>query len=369
MYKLLIALLLLLAGCSSQLKGYEVELIAENLKLEADESKIINSRDVEDIRCTSTKECTSFGTVKAYDYITEEKLKGEFLFDNSNYTNAKVVADRGTEKDINFYVGGDHFYKDPSGEVYRIKKGATTTIEAWDKQTKPSVIDIIKGLFVKKVLATDYEVGDAGSGYCAKIWQTTWADAHDALTATACGNVQVIMYVDSYKQNASNWSIFRVFAPVDTSAIDDGATISAASFNIWVSRILDMDNDGNDTIGVYQTTMADPTSLATADFDTIGTTPGGTPTDMNSLTDDAINTFTFDATGIGFISKTGWTKLGVREGHDVANVAVDGATEVENAIDAGSVRNATAAWHLYLSVTVSAGGAPASYTNDAIIFE
>ena len=74
-------------------------------------------------------------------------------------------------------------------------------------------------------------------------------------------------------------------------------------------------------MNVFQSTQASNTSLAIEDFDQLGTTEGATRIDIGSITTSAYNDWTLDSDGLGWISKTGYTSLGVREGHDALNSA------------------------------------------------
>jgi len=134
----------------------------------------------------------------------------------------------------------------------------------------------------------------------------------------------------------------------------------------WISNQVDPDdpqcsdsddNDGDDFITVVQTSQADTASLTTADYDQCGAisnpTEGATRIDIGSITIGAYNSWTLNATGLGWISKTGYTFLGLREGHDAINSAITfGINRVKFA---GSEATGTAN-DPYLDVTSSAGG-------------
>lgn len=123
--------------------------------------------------------------------------------------------------------------------------------------------------------------------------------------------------------------IARAFFPFDTSALPDEATISAATFNVYVNYVEDDDNDGDDWINIVQTTQASNTELVTSDYDQCGAvdnpTEGATRIDLGNITASQYNVWTLNATGIGFISKTGFTKLGLREGHDAIDSPISGS--------------------------------------------
>jgi len=123
---------------------------------------------------------------------------------------------------------------------------------------------------------------------------------------------------------SSAYIIYRVFLPVDTSGIDDGATISSANFYLYIYYKNDADNDGNDWLNlVGQTSQASPTSLTQQDFDQCGSidnpTEGATRIDIGDIGTSSYSIFQLNSTGLSWIKKLvadPYTKLGIREGHD-----------------------------------------------------
>jgi hypothetical protein len=83
---------------------------------------------------------------------------------------------------------------------------------------------------------------------------------------------------------------------------------------------------------VGETTQADPTTLAGTDINDCGAvdnpTEGATRIDLSSLGGNEWVVWTLNATGRGWIKKSGtgagaYTRLGLREGHDCIDSAVD----------------------------------------------
>lgn len=85
-----------------------------------------------------------------------------------------------------------------------------------------------------------------------------------------------------------------------------------AKYNDW--------NDGKDYYTVLQTTQASTSELVVGDYDAWDAinnpTKGSDDIDIGNISTSAYNTWTLNATGMGWISKTGNTLLGIREGHD-----------------------------------------------------
>ena len=113
----------------------------------------------------------------------------------------------------------------------------------------------------------------------------------------------------------STYTVARHFYPVDTSSIPNSDTISSATFTVETN----MAGEGDRVVGLILTTQTSGTSLASGDFDNLtlnSPAEGATRRTVNSTGD---HTFTLNATGLGWIDKAGFTKLGLRMGQDIDN--------------------------------------------------
>ncbi|QGH72420.1 MAG: metalloendopeptidase [Siphoviridae sp. ctpQM7] len=126
-------------------------------------------------------------------------------------------------------------------------------------------------------------------------------------------------------ESGPNDNILRAFSLFKTSALGAGASISAATYSLYVTTNNNPLNDANSWLNVYSSTPASNTALVTEDFDQVGdvvTNPTkGSDSNLNqsAITLSAYNDLTLNATGRGWINKTGITKLGFRQGHDATN--------------------------------------------------
>jgi len=153
-------------------------------------------------------------------------------------------------------------------------------------------------------------------------------DGRDATFSTAQGkatgdnsfDAETTVIISTRKATGIN-IIERGFFPFDTSALPDDA-INSAVFSLYCTSKLNSINDGTDWMNVVgPTTQNDFVSLEVADFDTCGDaidnpTEGATRIDIGGISTSAYNDWTLNAAGISWISKTGVTPLGLREGHD-----------------------------------------------------
>jgi len=203
--------------------------------------------------------------------------------------------------------------------------------------------------------------GDGFSEYGYYAWNTT----HDAASGNWTDYTSTINDVGSYESGVDTnvYKCFRAFIPVDTSGIPDGDTITDAVQYINTNSITNNDNDGDDWINIVQTSQASPTSLANADYDQCGAidnpTEGATRIDFGSLASAGNYTaFTLNATGRGWIDKTGYTYLGMREGHDALDIPVDilTGTYTGNRLQWRNSEYTGTGSDPYLDVTSSAGG-------------
>lgn len=179
-------------------------------------------------------------------------------------------------------------------------------------------------------VTTSYYAG-AGDGYVGYTASSqTWDTAHDE---TGDNNVTAD-YTGTTGNAGSEASsggakMRRAFFPIDTSGIADNDEITAARLKIWATAKNNGDNDANDYLVVVQTTQAATTSLVGEDYDQCGSvnnpTAGSATLDIGSVTTSAYNTLTLNSTAEGWISKTGTTQLGIREGHDAVDDPITGS--------------------------------------------
>lgn len=170
--------------------------------------------------------------------------------------------------------------------------------------------------------------GDGGIlGYQteASATQALWDELHDSTTLTGGVTGLVSHTVTNgdtyanrtvYKAAANGVQIGRTFFPFDTSSLPDSDTISSATFSVYGAY-----GANPVTLGVVQTNQSSMTSLALTDFDQCGDaidnpTEGGSRVAINSASNQFWN-WTLDSTGITWIDKTGWTKLGLRTSNDI----------------------------------------------------
>ena len=155
---------------------------------------------------------------------------------------------------------------------------------------------------------------------------SSWDSAHNASQGTSLATV----LEDSRAEVIATDFIARGFFVFDTSALPDDAVISSVRLYLRVFNTLNGDNDGNDFIVVTPSTQAGNGDVILDDFDQAGalTNPAelSNRIDITGISAAQYQFWTLNATGITAINKTGFTKLALREGHDVLNDPPQGSS-------------------------------------------
>ena len=218
----------------------------------------------------------------------------------------------------------------------------------------------------------------AGDGFVNKN-NASWDTTHDALTGASANYIGNTFGVSSGKASLK-YKIQRVFLPFDTSFLPDNASITDAKLKVYVTTKLNNDNDGDDFVTVVQATEPSVTALTTADYDLAGSinnpTEGIDTTERKDITNVPIKAylvFNLNSTGKNWISKTGFTKLALREGHDVKDSPFIGIDGQSNSLTTRTSEYSATTYDPILEVTyTTSGSTPAptilqdlNYTYDA----
>ena len=202
---------------------------------------------------------------------------------------------------------------------------------------------------------TSYYAG-AGDGYVGhENTSGSWSTVHDATSGTIVDYTSITPLTRSF-WDGGEFFIDRTFFPIDTSTIPDSASISGANLNIYISRssISTQCSINSGYITVIETSQASNTLLVVDDYDNIGIIEGIDSGERFTLCDGTTGakSFSLNSTGIGWISKTSYTNLGMRESHDITNTAVAQNSNHDNLfIESSSSEETGTDQDPYLSVT------------------
>ena len=158
--------------------------------------------------------------------------------------------------------------------------------------------------------------------------QSTWDTCHDASAGTYAfyteeesGTYDPGVYISTYYNTTH---IMRSFIPFDTSSLPNNAVISAATLNLYITDKRNEGLDGSKRFCVFRTTQASPTSLTVDDYDQCGAidnpTKGSNEIAYNNISTGSYQTWILNSIGKQWISKTGFTKLGMRIEYDYADI-------------------------------------------------
>ena len=382
--------------------GVEVTEIKDELKLKAPKEKIIKSKEVDwieevkDEEGKPTGETINHGKITKYDYISDVEVATSTMTVKDG-KREKVITEKVERRTGNakFFENGEetigHFYSGTpfvkQDNKWYHSETATTSIDAYEEQTKPDLISRIKNLFIAQATELTPVYSAAGDGWVGQQ-QHSWDDCHDNTigrddvnwydaTVTTSLNGRVAYYSNN------GYVIARAFHPIDTSGLGSGASVSAATLNLYVQSKADDYNDGKDYLVVVKTFQASNTTLARADYEDCGydsgTETGGrakyTPVegsdqlDITSIATSAYKAWTLNAIGRGWINLTGYTNLGMREGHDVEDSVIGASNENNSYINTRTSEYANTASDPYLSVTYTAAAADDSGSQPVIWFD
>ncbi|HKQ06121.1 MAG TPA: hypothetical protein VJ464_13380 [Blastocatellia bacterium] len=123
----------------------------------------------------------------------------------------------------------------------------------------------------------------------------------------------------------------------DTSAITSVASVSAATFSLYVTSKID---NFSLSVALVGSTPASNTSVANSDYGQLGLTRFASDVAISSITTSAYNDWGLNGSGLAAISLTGVTKLGTRADKDLDNSAPTWASSTNGRIVASFANNA-----------------------------
>lgn len=370
------AVAIALLGSAAVNQILQEEPIPMEYVLKASKEKILLSKEIDWIVRHKDGTFENKGRIISYDYISNKEVKQIEKYGikedmskrtgNAQFFKRGIVIENGEEREewtAKVYVGTPFFYIPHENKWYQTET-ATTTIKDFKKQMKVSWFEKTFGVLAT---ATTTYTG-AGDGHVYEYENNTWAYTH---AQTASGEV-VDATATTGNSPASQWTgsaagITRTFFPTYTAGIPADAVISTTTFYAWFDQTANCDNDGDDWVNVIgETSQADHTTLEQEDFDQCGSVDN--PTEYSDDRKDATDmgtgqyyTWSFNATGRSAIKKsgeasacgsglTGWTCLGVRDGHDCLNHAM---TCVSNTFTTRYSEYAGTGSDPYLTITYS----------------
>ena len=144
-------------------------------------------------------------------------------------------------------------------------------------------------------------------------WATQIAAAGEAANDVAASDTPNFF---SATTTSNQWNtIVRGIYLFDTAAIPDTDTIDATTFSLWITAI-SFDSFAPST-GIVGSTPASNTGLVAGDYNQVASTRYATDVAWSGITINQYTVWTFNATGLANVSKTGITKLGTKVSADI----------------------------------------------------
>lgn len=264
--------------------------------------------------------------VKYACFQNEEVPMGEEIARTENAQFFKVKTNKdGTEVIKAIVYSGANFHKDKNNKWHQVEY-ATTTKDAFDKQITS---------FIGTAFAAEVIYSTTSDGFVRYKDDSDWDTTHDAITGTLVSATYIQISTREYATD--QWQNQRGFTSFDTSSLPDDAVISSAILYMTSSNGAAGDDDAYAFIRITPSTASSSIQLYVEDYDQAGdidyplNLAQDIPlVDIASTTGSTTHEFILNATGTAYISKTDYTKFGVREGHDVMDVANDCVPDCEN---------------------------------------
>jgi hypothetical protein len=184
---------------------------------------------------------------------------------------------------------------------------------------------------------------NSNSGGDGKVYATsaTYLTAHDATTGTAVSDEETQVFCQ-HEISGGTYQVTRYFFPFDTSSLPDNCIVVGGIFSWYFTNANAPTtyNPDSDSVSIIQTSQASPTSLTGNDFDNVGTTKGATDIAFADIPSSAgyVN-HTLNATGLSWVSSSGYTYLGIRNARDISSSAPTNRTYLNAGTFANSATN------------------------------
>lgn len=156
-----------------------------------------------------------------------------------------------------------------------------------------------------------------------ETWSTIYngagADSEDSTDDTRIAQIECSATTNQFG------SLCRGIFLFDTSSIPDEATITSATFSLYLTAVTDQLAQ---KLGITSSDPVSDTAIANGDYAIakFGSTKFATDIDLTDLNTGQYNDFALNASGLAAISKTGITKFAARISGDIENTAPTWAT-------------------------------------------
>ncbi len=185
---------------------------------------------------------------------------------------------------------------------------------------------------------------------------SSWATARSASAGTSANDSATIMNVTA-QESGGTYFLYRSIIVCNTGpSIPDTMSVLATTLTLTSDTTRD-GGEASSYIGIVgPASPASDTAIVAADFGSVGTTLISNTVMLSAWATGTSKDFTFTAAGNAIVSVTGKTKIGIKTGHDIANVAP--GTGVESGIDIRTADHATPSSRPVLTITYGTPATP-----------
>lgn len=205
--------------------------------------------------------------------------------------------------------------------------------------------------------------GSSGDGRIQTPLSLDWDYQHDVTSADLVfdSDTGVQAFVNTVLNN--DYQTLRGFFVFDTSSIPEGVTITDVSLYAYPYKVHNDDNDELAYLGLYEGLQESPLGLLGTDVDNCGDsldnpTLGSNKLDLDDITENNYTSFELNTTGRSWVNTEGYTKICVREGHDVEDQPIEGGIYTYSGVRFRSSEMAGTEKDPYLEVTYTVDSEP-----------
>lgn len=327
LYPFLLSLLIVLLSSLVMVQWSHADIFDYNgedshLKLKTDKKNIIDYKIKDKYKCNhSNGSCVKEYSYIQYSYIGEQLTKKQSY---NNYeeeyrdSNTVIFSEKkiGSNKKLAFIYPDNSFTY--SGGIYYLTEYATTSIAAFDDQTKLTYLEKLKKFVFNTVLADVFRLeSSASDGNQSNYNQTSWSLATNGTTSNYLDYSNTSFYDAAMQPGiirhpSSNYSVGRGKMLFNTSSIPDDATISSAS--VFLTTQLYSISGGNKLFTLATSTQASSTILQSNDFSLVGNVSISSSTPANQL---ATGTHEWIISNLNTINLQGTSGFSIRTTNDI----------------------------------------------------
>jgi len=264
-------------------------------------------------------------------YIYKTEIK-----DKETYLNSSELIDKRESDKVYFEIAstsqkfvkvysGDNYLK-LNNEWYQLEYSTTTKDKFFtdlNTLSDSNIIDDLVSYLKFNSVSADTFFGHSLEGEFHTGWQTNWTTARGLTTVTFLPSNAYphVMAAVAHQASDGQKQIGRSVLSFDLSSISTDYCIDSASVFLKPKQIYDADNDNYDYNVLTGFVPDSPSTISNSDYNNFTDTKLSDSIDIGSTTAETYKEFPLNAIGLLYLDFAQNNLLGLREGHDIDNVA------------------------------------------------